>query len=90
MNKLFYKLQVENLVAIELAYINTKHPDFQKEAALVSCLQEEDVYNHQRRMNKRLPIGMSHNQPNAVANSVNDVDQVKTTQYVNTRLEINL
>lgn len=27
---------VENLVAIELAYINTKHPDFHREAALVS------------------------------------------------------
>jgi dynamin 1-like protein len=31
-------LQVENLVAIELAYINTKHPDFHKDAALVSSL----------------------------------------------------
>lgn len=30
--------QVENLVAIELAYINTKHPDFHREAALVSGL----------------------------------------------------
>lgn len=29
---------MENLVAIELAYINTKHPDFQREAALVSGL----------------------------------------------------
>ncbi|XP_046405452.1 dynamin-1-like protein isoform X2 [Ischnura elegans] len=31
---------VENLVAIELAYINTKHPDFYKEAALVSSLMK--------------------------------------------------
>ncbi|XP_015585698.1 dynamin-1-like protein isoform X2 [Cephus cinctus] len=29
---------VENLVAIELAYINTKHPDFHKDAALASSL----------------------------------------------------
>ncbi|KAL7043875.1 hypothetical protein ACKWTF_001697 [Chironomus riparius] len=29
---------VENLVAIELAYINTKHPDFFKEASLVPSL----------------------------------------------------
>ncbi|XP_022829733.1 dynamin-1-like protein isoform X5 [Spodoptera litura] len=29
---------VENLVQIELAYINTKHPDFHREAALVSGL----------------------------------------------------
>lgn len=29
---------VENLVAIELAYINTKHPDFYKEIALVPTM----------------------------------------------------
>nr|XP_034825241.1 dynamin-1-like protein isoform X8 [Maniola hyperantus] len=33
---------VENLVAIELAYINTKHPDFRSEAALVSALLKSD------------------------------------------------
>ncbi|XP_020279385.1 dynamin-1-like protein isoform X2 [Pseudomyrmex gracilis] len=32
---------VENLVAIELAYINTKHPDFHKDAAFVSSLLKE-------------------------------------------------
>ncbi|XP_070497141.1 dynamin-1-like protein isoform X3 [Chironomus tepperi] len=31
-------VMVENLVAIELAYINTKHPDFFKEASLVPSL----------------------------------------------------
>ena len=29
---------VENLVAVELAYINTKHPDFHKDALLVGSL----------------------------------------------------
>lgn len=29
---------VENLVAIELAYINTKHPDFYKEITLVPTM----------------------------------------------------
>lgn len=29
---------VENLVAIELAYINTKHPDFYKEIAMVPSM----------------------------------------------------
>jgi dynamin 1-like protein len=29
---------VEHMVTIELAYINTKHPDFHKEAALVSSM----------------------------------------------------
>lgn len=33
---------VENLVAIELAYINTKHPDFHKEAALVPSLLKNE------------------------------------------------
>lgn len=33
---------VENLVQIELAYINTKHPDFHKDAALVPSLLKAD------------------------------------------------
>ncbi|XP_053677693.1 dynamin-1-like protein [Anopheles nili] len=33
---------VENLVQIELAYINTKHPDFHKDAALVPSLIKAD------------------------------------------------
>lgn len=35
-------VMVENLVAIELAYINTKHPDFHKEAVLVPSLLKTD------------------------------------------------
>lgn len=40
---------VENLVQIELAYINTKHPDFHKDAALVPSLQEQqqNPWGHQ-------------------------------------------
>lgn len=41
---------VENIVAIELAYINTKHPDFHKDAALVAGLMKndslQDQWNH--------------------------------------------
>ncbi|XP_062527843.1 dynamin-1-like protein isoform X12 [Bombyx mori] len=37
---------VENLVAIELAYINTKHPDFHREAALVSGLLKSGDDDH--------------------------------------------
>lgn len=37
----FLENKVENLVAIELAYINTKHPDFHKDAAFVSSLLKE-------------------------------------------------
>ncbi|XP_055919213.1 dynamin-1-like protein isoform X2 [Eupeodes corollae] len=38
-------IMVENLVAIELAYINTKHPDFHKDAALVPSLLKTDTIN---------------------------------------------
>lgn len=31
-------VMVENLVAIELAYINTKHPDFYKDIAMVPTM----------------------------------------------------
>nr|BAN21112.1 dynamin related protein [Riptortus pedestris] len=44
---------VENLVAIELAYINTKHPDFHKEAALVPSLLES-IDDDDLRMPRRL------------------------------------
>ena len=33
---------VENIVSIELSYINTKHPDFQKETALVGSMMASD------------------------------------------------
>jgi len=42
-------------VAIELAYINTKHPDFHREASLVSTLMHthmEDTGSH--RMSKQV------------------------------------
>ncbi|KAH8238667.1 hypothetical protein KR038_010578 [Drosophila bunnanda] len=35
-------VMVENILAIELAYINTKHPDFHKDAALVPSLLKTD------------------------------------------------
>ncbi|KAL0131090.1 hypothetical protein PUN28_002583 [Cardiocondyla obscurior] len=44
---------VENLVAIELAYINTKHPDFHKDAAFVSSLLKDadvDYLKHNKRL----------------------------------------
>ncbi|XP_053600362.1 dynamin-1-like protein isoform X8 [Plodia interpunctella] len=52
---------VENLVAIELAYINTKHPDFHREAALVSGLlgAEEDASPHCRRPPRASPSPVS-------------------------------
>ncbi|XP_050446525.1 dynamin-1-like protein isoform X2 [Cataglyphis hispanica] len=49
---------VENLVAIELAYINTKHPDFHKDAAFVSSLLKDTDIDHMKH-NKRLPSASS-------------------------------
>uniref|UniRef100_U5EY90 dynamin GTPase n=1 Tax=Corethrella appendiculata TaxID=1370023 RepID=U5EY90_9DIPT len=40
-------VMVENLVAIELAYINTKHPDFHKDASLVPSLMKANDSNDQ-------------------------------------------
>ena len=42
---------VENLVAVELAYINTKHPDFHKDALLVGSL----LLNEERTRKERTP-----------------------------------
>lgn len=49
---------VENLVAIELAYINTKHPDFHKDAAFVSSLLKDADVDHLKH-NKRLASASS-------------------------------
>lgn len=40
---------VENLVAIELAYINTKHPDFYKDIAMVPSMIKSGDAKHQNR-----------------------------------------
>lgn len=45
-------------MAIELAYINTKHPDFHKDAAFVSSLLKEADVDHLKH-NKRLPLTSS-------------------------------
>ncbi|XP_076658043.1 dynamin related protein 1 isoform X1 [Halictus rubicundus] len=53
---------VENLVAIELAYINTKHPDFHKDAVLASSILQNadgDIPKH----NKRHPSATSTSSP---------------------------
>lgn len=51
---------MENLVAIELAYINTKHPDFHKDAALVSSLLKgaDDHLKHNKRLTSNTIVSM--------------------------------
>ncbi|CAG0913982.1 unnamed protein product [Notodromas monacha] len=47
---------VEHLVCIELAYINTKHPDFHKDAAFVSSMiksLDDDMHNTRARVPRR-------------------------------------
>ncbi|KAH0541085.1 dynamin-1-like protein [Cotesia glomerata] len=70
---------VKNLVAIELAYINTKHPDFNKEAALVSSLlKSTDIDN------------MKHSRKNGtLANASNtSVTPVGVNKMVNNKEEL--
>lgn len=45
---------MENLVQIELAYINTKHPDFHKDAALVSSLLKNAELNQPKQARRNL------------------------------------
>merc|ERR1712110_126873 len=64
---------VENIVQIELSYINTKHPDFQREAAMVGSLMAyDDEKFHKARSSslkpaKNRPVQFT-NQPLALAN----------------------
>lgn len=41
---LFFSSQVHNLVAIELAYINTKHPDFTDAAQVSASVNSQQVH----------------------------------------------
>lgn len=70
---------VENIVAIELAYINTKHPDFHKDAALVPSLlkadhtqepwnqRHADGHGDKRRTNRNPSPAMHNNHVDAAA-----------------------
>jgi len=71
---------VGNLVAIELAYINTKHPDFH-DAALVSSLiknveneqKRKNAQHHQREIVKVVPTSQqSNSSPDNVEKQSND------------------
>nr|CAG4647697.1 EOG090X01UE [Moina brachiata] len=52
-------VMVENLVAIELAYINTKHPDFHRETSFVSSLTNVHMDEPAHKSHK-------HNKKNAI------------------------
>ncbi|KAI5641155.1 dynamin central region domain-containing protein [Phthorimaea operculella] len=67
---------VENLVQIELAYINTKHPDFHREAALVSGLLKSTDEDHSPMMRQKTP---RHN-PSPHVPAITDGQENKTPQ----------
>uniref|UniRef100_T1IMC3 Dynamin-type G domain-containing protein n=1 Tax=Strigamia maritima TaxID=126957 RepID=T1IMC3_STRMM len=62
---------VENLVAVELAYINTKHPDFH-DAALVGALMKNAEIDNKLRPKKDSMVHSVPSNPNLSAN-VSDV-----------------
>jgi dynamin 1-like protein len=67
------------LVAIELAYINTKHPDFHKDAALVSSLLksvEEDQRFPQAANKRHHPANVNQPLPIVAAESEKDMPKV--------------
>ncbi|XP_048481040.1 dynamin-1-like protein isoform X3 [Plutella xylostella] len=79
---------VENLVAIELAYINTKHPDFHREAALVSGLLKSTdglVEEHSPAYRQKTP----RNNPSPVATLFKHVPAITDGQENRTPSQTN-
>lgn len=78
---------VENIVAIELAYINTKHPDFHKDAALVPSLLKADHIHgvnpdssHHRRHRNASPSIQNHIEADMNHKQVAEVTTSTTSQ----------
>lgn len=63
---------VENLVAIELAYVNTKHPDFHKDAALVPSLLKNEQNEAWQQMQHQKRHAHAHRTATPVGNQVRD------------------
>ncbi|GBM28262.1 Dynamin-1-like protein [Araneus ventricosus] len=73
---------VENLVAIELAYINTKHPDFHHDAALVDTLTK---HNEEKTVNiiKTVENNKTFNNPSLMFQNQSDgpkIDNISTSK----------
>lgn len=66
---------VENLLAIELAYINTKHPDFHKDAALVPSLLKSAEEDYQRSIRQTGWTAANAHAPSAAMAVVNASNQ---------------
>lgn len=65
-------------MAIELAYINTKHPDFQSNASLVSSLLGEEEKS------RSIPVRRSHgNAPSTYEQEIREQAKVRKVIEVN-------
>lgn len=79
---------VENIVQIELAYINTKHPDFHKDAALVpSLLKADHIQENQwnqptidKRRTRNPSPAMHNNHVDALAEMTNHKNEANDDQ----------
>ncbi|XP_011497961.1 PREDICTED: dynamin-1-like protein [Ceratosolen solmsi marchali] len=69
---------VENLVAIELAYINTKHPDFHKDAALVSSLVKNVELSQPKPIKRHLS-----SYPNSTTNAIIPIENKSSNNRIN-------
>ena len=76
---------VENLVAVELAYINTKHPDFHKDALLVGSLllndersRKERTPNHSSPMHGGINLNTNPKQQQVVKSRTSQPNAVQT------------
>ncbi|XP_066586909.1 dynamin-1-like protein isoform X2 [Prorops nasuta] len=69
---------VENLVAIELAYINTKHPDFHKDAALVSSLLKHVEIDNMKHNRRQIPASSN----TIITNDINKDQQTQQNHWL--------
>ncbi|XP_055385954.1 dynamin-1-like protein [Condylostylus longicornis] len=74
---------VENLVAIELAYINTKHPDFHKEATLVPSLLKTDIIESWSQSNTRRNASNQQQRTAPVTTAGNQGETDRLENHVN-------
>ncbi|XP_040089846.1 dynamin-1-like protein [Oryx dammah] len=70
--QLLYMMEVHNLVAIELAYINTKHPDFADACGLMNNNIEEQRRN---RLARELPSAVSRDKSSKVPSALAPASQ---------------
>ncbi|KAI9586387.1 dynamin-1-like protein [Glossina fuscipes] len=86
-------VMVENLVAIELAYINTKHPDFHKDAALVPSLLKADnmvdTYTAQNPRRTNTPRGTNSSPQVLSAQNIHKQQQQLQQEQQNDSIEQN-